>query len=246
MSSTPQPAIILVRPQLGENIGKAARAMLNFGLKDMRIVAPRDGWPNPDAVPSASGATEVLENAKIFEAVEDAIADCTLVFASTVRDRNMPKPVVTPKIAAQKIYNRIIRNEQTAILFGPERSGLTSDDVALADTILTVPVNSDFGSLNLAQAVILCAYEFSQTLDDTPNIQHAYDGQQASKAEMLGLVMHLETALDSKGFFRSEGRRDSQSRMLKNLMHSTEWSSQEVQTMRGIIKSLVRENGKEG
>jgi tRNA/rRNA methyltransferase len=237
-----QPAIILVRPQLGENIGKAARAMLNFGLTDMRIVAPRDGWPNPDAVPSASGANQVLENAKLFDSVEDAIADCTLVFASTVRDRNMPKPIATPKEAAAQIHERIAKHEQAAILFGPERSGLTSDDVAFADTILTVPVNPEFGSLNLAQAVILSAYEFSQAVGETPAYQSAYPDGQASKDELLGLVAHLEDALDGKGFFRSEDRRDSQRRMLHNLMHSAEFSSQEVQTMRGIIKSLARES----
>jgi len=237
-----QPAIILVRPQLGENIGKAARAMLNFGLTDMRIVAPRDGWPNPDAVPSASGATQVLENAKLFETVEAAIADCTLVFASTVRDRNMPKPIATPKEAAAQIHGRITNGEQTAILFGPERSGLTSDDVALADTILTVPVNPEFGSLNLAQAVILCAYEFSQSVSEVPAYQTAFPDGQANKEELFGLVGHLESALDGKGFFRSEDRRDSQRRMLHNLMHSAGFSSQEVQTMRGIIKSLARES----
>jgi tRNA/rRNA methyltransferase len=235
-----QPAIILVRPQLGENIGKAARAMLNFGLSDMRIVAPRDGWPNPSALPAASGADTVLDNAKLFDTVEEAIADCTLVFASTVRDRNMPKPVATPKEAALQMRVKLDAGEQPAILFGPERSGLTSDDVALADTILTVPVNPEFGSLNLAQAVILCAYEFNQTQNETPAFQPAFPEGQASKQEFLGLLEHLESALESKGFFRSEGRRDSQRRMLHNLMHSAGFSTQEVQTMRGIIKSLSR------
>jgi tRNA/rRNA methyltransferase len=232
--------MILVRPQLGENIGKAARAMLNFGLTDMRIVAPRDGWPNPSAVPAASGADMVLENAQVFDTVEEAIADCTLVFASTVRDRNMPKSVATPKEAASQMRVKLDVRERPAILFGPERSGLTSDDVALADTILTVPVNPEFGSLNLAQAVILCAYEFDQTGDETPAYQAAFPEGQASKQEFLGLVEHLENALEAKGFFRSEGRRDSQRRMLYNLMHSAGFSSQEVQTMRGVIKSLAR------
>ncbi|UTW54134.1 RNA methyltransferase [Kordiimonas sp. SCSIO 12610] len=235
-----QPAMILVRPQLGENIGKAARAMLNFGLSDMRIVAPRDGWPNPAAVPAASGADVVLDNAQVFDTVEDAIADCTLVFASTVRDRNMPKPVATPKEAAAQMRVKLDAGEKPAILFGPERSGLTSDDVALADTILTVPVNPEFGSLNLAQAVILCAYEFDQTRDETPAYQAAFPEGQASKQEFMGLLEHLESALEAKGFFRSAGRRDSQRRMLHNLMHSAGFSSQEVQTMRGIIKSLAR------
>lgn len=154
-----KPIIVLVRPQLGENIGKAARAMRNFGLTEMRLVSPRDGWPNPSAGPSASGADDVLNGAVVYETTADAVADCAMVYATTVRKRGVSKPVVTPEEAASAI-----RSEQgrSAILFGPERSGLESDDVALARAILTVPIDPDFGSLNLAQAVILCAYEWSK------------------------------------------------------------------------------------
>ena len=155
-SPLPQPAIVLVRPQLGENIGKAARAMLNFGLTEMRLVSPRDGWPNPAAGPAASGADIVLERATVYETVAEAVADCPNVFATTVRKRGVTKPVVTHEQAADAVH---LGPGKSAILFGPERSGLETEDVALARTIVTVPINPEFGSLNLAQAVILIAYE---------------------------------------------------------------------------------------
>ena len=150
------PVIVLVRPQLGENIGKAARAMLNFGLTELRLVAPRDGWPNPSAGPAASGADSVLEKAQVFDNAADAVADCANIYATTVRKRGVTKPVVTPEQAAQEMA---VRPGRSAILFGAERSGLETSDVALARAILTVPINPEFSSLNLAQAVILCAYE---------------------------------------------------------------------------------------
>src|SRR6476661_9979253 len=156
---TDKPVIVLGRPQLGENIGKAARAMLNFGLAEMRLVEPRDGWPNPSAGPAASGADVVLENARVFATTAEAVADCAHVYATTVRKRGVTKPVVTPEVAACEIHGHTGRS---AILFGPERSGLETDDVALARAILTVPINPEFGSLNLAQAVILVAYEWSK------------------------------------------------------------------------------------
>ena len=154
-----KPVIVLVRPQLGQNIGKAARAMLNFGLTEMRLVAPRDGWPNPEAGPAASGADEVLEKAQVFETVQDAVADCSLVFASTVRRRDLVMPVIRPEEMADSIG---ASPERTAILFGPERSGLETEEVALANAIVTVPINPEFASLNLAHAVILLAYEWSK------------------------------------------------------------------------------------
>ena len=156
------PVIVLVRPQLGENIGKAARAMLNFGLTDMLLVNPRDGWPNPSAGPAASGADIVLERARLFDTVQDAIADCSTVFASTVRRRDLVMPVLKPEDMAASIVGS---SERSAILFGAERSGLETEEVALANAIVTVPINPDFGSLNLAQAVILLAYEWSRTAD---------------------------------------------------------------------------------
>ncbi len=240
MSDSIKPAIILVRPQLGENIGKTARAMLNFGLTDLRLVSPRDGWPNPDAGPSAAGADSVLENACVFDSVEEAIEDCTLVFATTVRERDMSKPVASPREAAAQMHSAINRGERPAILYGPERSGLDNDDISVTNCILTVPVNPEFSSLNLAQAVVLTAYEFSQSSDVTPAFQPAFDGDLASKDEIIGMVEHIETELDKRGYFRSKGRRDSQVRTLFNLTNSAGLSPQQVQTWRGIIKSLAR------
>lgn len=234
------PAIVLVRPQLGENIGKTARAMLNFGLTDLRLVSPRDGWPNPAAGPSAAGADGVIDQAQVFDTVEQAVADCSHVFAATVRDRDMPKPVVTPREMAAQIHSAIKDGAQPAILFGPERSGLTNDDVVLADTVLTVPVNPDFASLNLAQAVIIAAYEFHQLGDETPVYQGAHPEGLASKEALVGLMEHMERELDKRGYFRSEDRRNPLRRTIRNLVQNASFSAQEIHTMRGIVKSLSR------
>ena len=163
------PVIVLVRPQLGENIGKAARAMLNFGLTRMRLVAPRDGWPNPKRRPLPHrGRNIVLANAEVFETLAEAVADCAHVYATTVRKRGVTKPVLTPEAGAQEAANAV---GGTAFVFGPERSGLETDDVALARAIITVPVNPEFGSLNLAQAVVLCAYEWSKHAEGAGLVQ---------------------------------------------------------------------------
>lgn len=234
------PAIILVQPQLGENIGKAARAMLNFGLTDLRLVAPRDGWPNPTAGPSASGADTVLDAAKVYKDVASAIADCHSVFATTIRDRDMPKPVATPSAAARMVADHASHGHKSAFLFGREASGLSNDDVSYADTILTVPVNPDFGSLNLAQAVILIAYELFNIEDKTDSISLADRDESATKQQTEDLVEHLALELENRGYFRSEGRRSNQLRMLRNLILNARFSSQEVQTLRGVVKSLSR------
>ena len=235
-STKPLPAIILVRPQLGENIGKAARAMLNFGLTDLRLVSPRDGWPNPDAGPAAAGADIVLEHARVFESVADATADCAHVFATTVRKRGVTKEVVTPEIAAKEIWSN---NDQSAILFGPERSGLETDDVAVARKIITVPINPDFGSLNLAQAVILCAYEWSKgtNLASPPTTEL---DPPAPQAELDGLINELEGMLERSGYFFPEDRVPATKRTLRNLLTKPGWNSLEVRTLRGVLSSLKR------
>lgn len=233
------PAFVLVNPQLGENIGKAARAMLNFGQQDMILVSPRDGWPNASAFPSASGADQVLMKAKLVDTTRQAIENCGLVFASTVRPRGMNKPIVTPKEAVQMMVAAHRDNVKSALLFGPERSGLENDDIILADAILTVPVNPDFGSLNLAQAVILMAYEISQALDRNLSDTNSYI-EKASKKDLFGLIDHLMADLENTGFFRSVDRRDTQRRMIFNLVQNASMTVQEVQTWRGIIKSLSR------
>ena len=228
--------IILVRPQLGQNIGKAARAMLNFGLTELRLVAPRDGWPNPDAGPAASGADVVLERAQVFDSVADATADCTHVYATTVRRRGVTKPVVTPEEAARAIHSEPGRS---AILFGPERSGLETDDVAIARTIITVPINPEFGSLNLAQAVILVAYEWSkgQALAQPPAIDIEAP---APQAELDGFIQHLDRLLDAAGYFFPPDRTPTTRRMLRTLLTKPGWDTQEVRTMRGVLTALEK------
>jgi tRNA/rRNA methyltransferase len=236
-----KPIIVLVRPQLGENIGKAARAMLNFGLTEMRLVAPRDGWPNPSAGPAASGADAVLEQAKVFESVADAVADCTHVFATTVRKRGLVKPVMTPEEAATAVHAEPGRS---AILFGPERSGLETDDVTLARTILTVPINPEFGSLNLAQAVILVAYEWSKrTVLKSPTIV-ALDPP-APQAELDGLVGHLEGMLEEANYFFPPDRTIATRRTLRSVLTKPEWNSNEVRTLRGVLSALRPKRGEE-
>ena len=228
------PVIVLVRPQLAENIGKAARAMLNFGLTELRLVSPRDGWPNPFAGPAASGADIVLAEARLFETTADAIADCTHVYATTVRKRGVTKPVVTPEQAARAIHAALGR---TAILFGAERSGLDTEDVALARTILTVPINPEFGSLNLAQAVILVAYEWSKgvALAQPPAV--ALDPP-APQEELDGLIDQLDALLVPSGFYHPPDRTPTTRRTLRTLLTKPGWSTQEVRTMRGVLSTL--------
>ena len=235
MSEAPKPIIVLVRPQLGQNIGKAARAMLNFGLAEMRLVNPRDGWPNPDAGPAASGADVVLESAQVFASAAEAIADCSAVFASTVRRRDLVMPVIGPEDMAKQIADS---PERSAILFGPERSGLETEEVALADAIVTVPINPDFASLNLAQAVILIAYEWSKrtALAQPP----AKDLEpRAPHGELDGLIHQLDDALVGKGYFHPPSRTQATRNTIRTIFTKTAWSSREVKAVRGIIRALV-------
>ncbi len=230
------PAIVLVRPQLGENIGKAARAMLNFGLTDLRLVAPRDGWPNPQAGPAAAGADEVIAGARVFDSVEAATADVTHVYATTVRKRGVTKPVVTPQEAAAAIH---AGNENAAILFGPERAGLETDDVALARTIITVPVNPAFGSLNLAQAVLVIAYEWSKTqsLAMPPSVDA---DPPAPQSELDGLWTHLDTMLAHAGFYFPPDKVPTIRRTVRTIVTKPGWNALEVRTMRGMLSALQK------
>jgi tRNA/rRNA methyltransferase len=229
------PVIVLVRPQLGQNIGKAARAMLNFGLTEMRLVAPRDGWPNPDAGPAASGADVVLERAQLFATAQEAVSDCSTVFASTVRRRDLIMPVVSPEEMARHMTGSA---ERFAILFGPERSGLETEEVALAHAIVTVPINPEFSSLNLAQAVILLAYEWSKRSElaqppakdlETP----------APHGELEGLIGQLDEALVAKGYFHPPSRTQATRNTIRTIFTKTGWSSREVKAVRGIIRALL-------
>lgn len=234
--TAPPPVIVLVRPQLGENIGKAARAMLNFGLAEMRLVSPRDGWPNPSAGPAAAGADIVLDNARVFETTAEAVADCANIYATTVRKRGDQKPVVTPEAAAQEI---ITNPGRSAFLFGREASGLDSEDVTLARAILTVPINPEFGSLNLAQAVILCAYEWSKTQALVqPTLEDRLPA--APQEELDGLVGHFEELLAPKGYFLPPSRAEATRRTLRNVLTRPGWNHLEVRTLRGVLASLAR------
>jgi len=232
----PQPVIVLVRPQLGQNIGKAARAMLNFGLTELRLVTPRDGWPNPDAGPAASGADEVLRDARVFETTADAVADCGLVFASTVRRRDITTPVVDPETMARDIHSTPVR---TAILFGPERSGLETEDVVLATKIVTVPINPAFGSLNLAQAVILLAYEWSRGRGLTqPPLREVEPP--APHEELEGMIGHFDELLAGSGYFHPPERAETTRNTIRTLLTKPCWSSREVKAMRGMIRAIAQ------
>lgn len=236
------PIIVLVRPQLGENIGKAARAMLNFGLTEMRLVSPRDGWPNPSAGPAAAGADIVLDKASVHNTLADAVADCAHVYATTVRKRGVTKPVVTPDVAAKNIHSA---QGRSAIVFGPERSGLETEDVALARAILTVPVNPEFGSLNLAQAVILCAYEWSKTADMAMPTEEEMLPP-APQRELEGLIGHFEALLEPRNYFWPEPRAAANRRTLRTVLTRPGWNSLEVRTLRGVLSTLERDPGKRG
>lgn len=231
---SPAPIIILVRPQLGENIGKAARAMLNFGLTEMRIVNPRDGWPNPSAGPAASGADIVLEHARVFDTLAEATADIQHIYATTVRKRGVTKPVLTPVEAATEI---VASDVSSAILFGAERSGLETDEVAVARSIITVPINPEFGSLNLAQAVILCAYEWSkhQSLESPPKVDL---DPPAPQAELDGMIGQLFGLLDERGFFFPPERTNATQLTLRNLLTKPSWNSLEIRTLRGVLSAF--------
>src|SRR6056297_3976862 len=211
-SDTPQPCFVLVRPQMGENIGAAARAMLNFGLDRMALVAPRDGWPNQSAVAMASGAGRLLDDAVLVDRTVDAVADCSFVFATTARQRGMTKPVVTPERAMEIAREKIASGEKVAVLFGPERAGLENDDIALANAIISVPVNPEFPSLNLAQCVLLTGYEWRRkSVEIPPETTEMAGTDWASAIERDRLAEHYEDTLDRAGFFfpehKSEGMR---------------------------------------
>ena len=230
------PVIVLVRPQLGENIGKAARAMLNFGLTEMRLVTPRDGWPNPSAGPAAAGADVVLQQARVFETLADAVADSAHVYATTLRKRGVTKPVLSPEQAAAEVHRGPGRS---ALVFGPERSGLETEDVALARAIITVPINPEFGSLNLAQAVILCAYEWSK---QTGLAQPTADDllPPAPQEELEGMIAQMEAMLETRNYYFPPARAEATRLTLRNMLTKPGWNHLEVRTMRGVLSTLEK------
>lgn len=234
------PAIILVEPQLGENIGFAARAMANGGLSELRLVRPRDGWPNDKAVAAASGADAVLDGARLYGSVENAVADLRRVYATTARPREMRKAVLTLREGVKDIRKAVLRDERCGILFGPERMGLTNDDATLADTLLTIPLSPGFSSLNLGHAVMVVAYEWFQAGDATPGRSlRPSKTPPATKDELIALFTHLESELDACGFLKDKAKRPSVVRNLRSLFQRAEMTEQEVRTLRGIIVCLT-------
>ncbi len=234
------PAIVLVMPQLGENIGTAARAMANCGLDDLRLVAPRDGWPSDKAVAAASGANFVLDKARLYPNVGAAIGDLVHVYAATARDRYMVKREVTPRLAAAEMRGFLATGEACGVLFGPERTGLVNDDVALADTVLSVPLNPAFSSLNLAQAVLLVGYEWFTANQAPPDeIMHTGHSRPANKEELLRFFEHFEQALEESGFLRHPDKRPSLFRNLRNLFQRANCTEQELRTMHGVVTSFM-------
>jgi tRNA/rRNA methyltransferase len=240
-SSIPQPAFVLVRPQMGENIGAAARAMWNFGLDRMRLVAPRDGWPNPAADAMASGAGRLLDEVQLFADVTAATGDCTYVFATTARSRELTKPVVSPERAMQVAAEKISQGETVAVLFGPERAGLENADVARANAIISVPVNTEFPSLNLAQCVLLTAYEWRrQTEEVQGEVINPGKSGWASGIEIEKLAQHYETRLEDAGFFFPETKADNMKVNLRNLWSRLPLTQADVQMLHGILRQMVR------
>jgi len=234
------PAIVLIGAQMGENIGAAARAMLNCGLKDLRLVAPRDGWPNPKARAAAAGADLVIDGVRVFGTTAEAVADLTRLFATTARPRDMIKTVLTPRAAAAEARTAIAAGERVGFLFGAERTGLDNEDIVLADAIVTVPLNPGFSSLNLGQAVLLQGYEWFTAGSTVPPVQRDTGAARpATKAEVQGLFTHLETELVACGFFdRIEAKQPAMMRNLKNFLQRVPLLEQDVQTWRGIVKAL--------
>jgi tRNA/rRNA methyltransferase len=247
---SPLPAIVLVEPQLGENIGAAARAMANFGLTDLRLVRPRDGWPSAKARAAASGATGIVDDVRVFESTEGAIADLNFVFATTARTRDIPKEVMGPREAANALRTRAAAGDGCGVLFGREKWGLTNEEVALADAIVTFPVNPKFASLNIAQAVLLVSYEWlAAGLDGTfptrggvPDIETT----PASKAHLLGLMTHIETALEPTGYFRTDDMKPTMVQNLRAILQRAGLTRDEIDVLHGVIGAFERGQKPEG
>ncbi len=240
------PAVILARPQLGENIGMVARAMANFGLTDLRLVDPRDGWPSETARAAASGADWVIDGARVFDSTAEAIADLGLVLATTARPREIAKPVIDPAGAVARLKPRIEAGEAAGILFGAERSGLDNDEVALAEAIVTFPTDPRFSSLNLAQSVLLMGYEWFRAGGDgggRPKLGKGEAPAIAPKADVERLFEHLEDELDEAGFLHPPEKRPVMIRNLRNIFLKAELTEQEVRSLRGVIKALAGKKG---
>lgn len=239
---TPRPpAIVLVQPQLGENVGTAIRAMANFGLTELRLVRPREAWPNDKGIAAASGADRALDRIETFDSVRDAIADLGFVYATTARAREVLKPVVGLRVAAENVRRLADAGTRSGILFGPERTGLNNEDVSLADEILTYPVDPGFASINLAQAVLLFGYEWrlarvSGEADALPIADPR--PPPAPREDLVRLFDHLESALEAANFFRPPEKRPHMTEALRSMLQRAGFSEQEVRTLRGVVTAL--------
>lgn len=236
----PAPAMVMVEPQLGENIGAVARAMLNFGMSELVIVNPRDGWPNEKATAMASGAAKVLEAARITNSTADALAPFNHVLAMTARPRESLLPVLTPREAARAMKERISRGEACAVLLGPERTGLSNEDVGRADGVISIPVNPAFASLNVAQAAVVMAYEWAIADGKTAPPSDLEIAPQATREQFEGFIDHFFGALDDARYFFPPEKRDSMERKLKTMFSRAQLTEGEVRTLRGVIKALVK------
>lgn len=240
MGKTNVPAFVLVRPQLAENIGTAARAMMNCAMTDMRLVSPKESPLSPKAIATSSGAEVILKNAKIFNSIPEAIADLHKVYATTGRLRDMVKTVFTGEAAAKEITSFIFENQKCGVLFGPERTGLENDDVSYADAIINIPLNPEHCSLNLAQAVLIVGYEiFKNSSRSVPVQLHTGRSEMASKQEMEYLYKHLEDALDVAGYFKVPEKKPRMVRNIRNVISRMEMTAQEVRTVHGVIEDLA-------
>ena len=240
-SSKKQPSIILVKPQMGENIGSAARAMLNFGLENMRVVAARDGWPSQSAVATASGAGRVLDQARHFSSFHDAVGDCHFVFATTARGRDLTKPIYDPKKAMKIAFEKISDGQKVGIVFGPERAGLENTEVVRSNALITVPVNPDFSSINLAQTVLLLSYEWFLATDIyEENFSKTRKTSVASILEIEKLSEQYENELEKIGFFFPEEKATSMKSTLRNIWSRLPLTVSDVKAFHGILRHLLK------
>lgn len=236
-----QPAFVLVRPQMGENIGAAARAMLNFGLDQMRIVEPRDGWPNSNAIAMASGAGRLLDDAQLHPNLADAIADRTFVFATTARPRDLTKLMYSPEEAMAEAARRMAAGERIAVLFGAERAGLENEEIVKANAIISVPVNPEFPSLNLAQCVLLMGYEWRRATGDVTAVEMGLaGGEMASQLEVEKLADHYERRLDVAGFYFPEAKAVGMKQTMRNMWSRMPMTRADVQLLHGVLRQMVR------
>ena len=239
------PQIILVGPQLGENIGASARAMLNCGLTNMVLVNPREPWPNEKAAKMSSGATEVLDGARLFDGIGAAVSGLHRVYAATTRTRDNTQRVVTPRHAAEEIRQAVAAGEQVGILFGPERSGLTNDDILHADTVISVPLSPSYTSLNLAQAVLIIGYEWFQAgVTGEPETLLMHATRPANKKELGFFLDRLELELDTAGFFHVDDMRPTMVRNLRTIFQRANLTERDVRTLHGVIAAFVRQRSR--